>query len=238
MVWIYRILGLIIGWKIVHAFPVAFPKAKLHDSQLSIYYGAPGSGKSTYAAWLAQWYINSGIPVYSNVPIKGCMEIKRSDLGRFAIVDGLVIIDEAGLEFNNRDTGSFTKKSGEIQILEWFKKHRHEGCELVIFSQGFDDMDKKIRTLGTRLYLIRKSLIPNLIVRKTIKKAPKIDETTHQPIDAYDFVPLSAKRIYAPCVWHLFDSFDRMTLPIKLFHVFGQDDYFDVRLYNDLNGIR
>lgn len=228
LLWIF---GVYLVYKIIHWFP-SFNRAKLHPSTLSIYYGAPGSGKTTFAAWLASVYQRSGIPVYSNVPILGCLNIERSDLGRYSVIDGLVIIDEAGLEFNNRNTASFSKSSGEQNLLEWFKKHRHENCEVVVFSQGFDDMDKKIRTLATNLYLIRKSLIPGCIVRKTIRKRPGIDEYTHKPDDLYDIVRFSGKRIWSRSVWHTFDSFDRMDLPVKMFHRYGEDDWEDVDRFN------
>ena len=225
------VLGIYLVYKIFCWFP-CFNRAKLSPSSLSIYYGAPGSGKTTYAAWLASVYLRSGIPVYSNVPIHGCLSINRSDLGKYSVIDGLVIIDEAGVEFNNRNTNSFSKSSGEQALLEWFKKHRHEGCEVVVFSQGFDDMDKKIRTLATNMYLVRRSFIPGCIVRKTIRKRPGIDEYTHKPDDLYDFVRLSGKRIWARSVWGSFDSFDRMQLPVKMFHRFGEDDREDVDRFN------
>lgn len=224
-------IGLFLIIRIIHWLP-SFNRAKLSPSQLSIYYGAPGSGKSTYAAWLASVYRRSNIPVYSNVPIDGCLQIDRTTLGTYQVVDGLVIWDEAGIDWNNRNTNSFSRSSGEQHILEWFKKHRHEGCEVVVFSQGFDDMDKKIRTLATNLYLVRRSLIPGCIVRKTIRKRPGIDEYTHKPDDLYDFVRFSGKRIWARSVWGSFDSFDRMQLPVKMFHVYGEDDYEDVDRFN------
>lgn len=221
------------AFKIFCWWPHSFPRSKLSSSSLSVYYGAPGSGKSTYAAWLADSYMRSGIPVYSNVPILGAMEVTKSDIGQFAITDGLLIIDEVGIEYNNRETGNFTKKSGMEGALEFYKKHRHENVEVVIFSQGFDDMDKKLRTLATRMYLIRKSLIPGLIVRKTIRKKPGIDELTHRPVDMYDFVPFSGKRIIGRSVWHLFDSFDRMNLPMKLFRIYGEEDCLERIEYNN-----
>lgn len=227
------IIFLILLWRIIHWFPVPLPRFKLRSSSLEIYYGAPGSGKSTFAAWLAQYALRSHIPVYSNVPILGCMQVDKEDIGNYSITDGLLIIDEVGIEYNNRETGNFTKKSGMQGALEFYKKHRHENVQIVIFSQGFDDMDKKLRTLATRMYLIRKSLIPGLIVRKTIRKKPGIDDITHKPVDMYDFVPFSGKRILGKSVYHLFDSFDRMNLPIKLFHIYGEDDFEYVDEYNN-----
>ena len=59
------------------------------------------------------------------------------------IAGGRVIIDEAGIEYNNREFKDFSKKS-----LYFYKYHRHYQLAVDVFSQGFDDMDKKIRTLA------------------------------------------------------------------------------------------
>lgn len=90
----------------------------------------------------------------------------------------------------------------------------------MVFSQGFDDMDKIIRTLGTEMYVVRKGLFRTITYRRILKR-PDIDEITHKPDDIYSFQTLSKKRIYAPAVWHAFDSFSRLGLPQKDFEVWG-----------------
>lgn len=219
---IIALLCFYIAYRIYFWFPVNKPKIKLHANRLSVFYGAPGSGKSTLACYYAQRALKAGYDVYSNVPILGCKILKREDIGKVKITDGLVIIDEVGVEYNNRDFKSnFNKSSGGADALEWFKKHRHEGCEVMVFSQGFDDMDSKIRGLGTDYYMVRKSLIPYLVTYKRIRKKPEIDVQTRQPIDAYDYVPFSSKRIAMPPLWAYFDSFDRMELPSKKWSYYG-----------------
>lgn len=172
---------------------------------------------------MARKYLASGIPVYSNVPIVGCFQITKSDLGKFNIPFGLLIWDEVGIDFNNRDFGeTFSKKSGGLKSLEWFKKHRHEQVEVMILSQGFDDMDKKLRDLASDMFIVQHSLLPYFTVARRISKKPKIDtEQTHQPIDFYDYVPFASKRIFNPSVWKFFDSFDRMGLPAKGWNFYG-----------------
>ena len=133
-------LVILIGWQYIYAFlKQRVFKARLVPSRMACYYGAPGVGKTTYAAFLADRYIRSGIPVYSNVPIKGCYKIDRDDVGRYLIENCLILWDEVGVDFNSRNFKSnFTKD----QIKFW-KYHRHERAEVAIFSQGFDDMDNK-----------------------------------------------------------------------------------------------
>ena len=63
-----------------------------------VYFGAPGSGKSTMACRLALQALKQRRKVYSNVEIKNCLELDpRADIGKYEISNGLVIIDEAGI---------------------------------------------------------------------------------------------------------------------------------------------
>lgn len=220
MIFIFLLFYLI--FFIVRALPLRFPKYHISPSRLSIFYGGPGSGKTTLAAYFCRKALLSGIPVYSNVPLLGAYEIKKEDIGQFSITDGLLIIDEAGITYNNRDFKKNFSGASQNAALEWWKKHRHEGVECMVFSQGFDDMDKKIQTLGSHYYIVRRSLIPNMIVYKRISKRPKIDENSHQPVDFYEMVKFSSRRVFMRPLWRFFDSFDRMGLPLKDFPIYGK----------------
>ena len=128
--------------------PQKAARKRLPPQIVSIYFGVPGSGKTTYAAYLARHDIRRGIPVWSNVPITGCYQLDpKTDIGTYMITGGRVIIDEAGIEYNNRDFKDFSRKS-----LYFYKYHRHYQLAIDVFSQGFDDMDKKIRTLAQKLF--------------------------------------------------------------------------------------
>lgn len=190
--------------------------------------GVPGSGKSTIAAYLVKkcnkWnnirkFICKKIfrskkfkdrTAMSNVPIKNSYELVRSDIGNYLIHDSDLIIDEAGLEFGNRDFKSFTKNE-----MKFFKKHRHYRCNIYMFSQGFD-VDLKLRDLCTRLYLVEKSLIPFFIHCKKIKKYVGIDELTGQLVDKYKFC-FGGFYVFAPKTWRMFKTHSIDTLPVKQF---------------------
>lgn len=220
----YIILGVLffyIVWKVVCSLPLSFPKFKLQPSRLDIVYGGPGSGKTTYACFMCRKALASGVPVFSNVPLTGAYELNKSDIGIYHLVPSLVIIDEAGIEYNNRDFANNFK--GGSPSLEWFKKHRHEGCQVVILSQGFDDMDKKLQTLGSHYWIVRHSLIPGFITLRQIRKRPNIDEISHTPVDYYDWQPFSKRRIMMRPLWKYFDSFDKMQLLTKEWSVYGFD---------------
>lgn len=188
------------------------------QNSFSIYFGVPGSGKSTIAAYLAKRYLRKKKNVYSNVPIKGCYEIDaKEDIGTYMIKDGLLIIDEAGIEYNNRDFKEFTKRQ-----LAFYKKHRHYNIDVVIFSQGYDDMDKKLRTLATSMYLVKRSIIPIWVVIKRIKKFIGIDEMTKDIVDQYEFgIPiLDTKWLAAYKLWPMFKTHQREDYPSKEFNIY------------------
>lgn len=178
--------------------------------KMAMYFGVPGSGKTTFAAWYVKQCMKYGIRVFTNVPVQGAYKVERSDIGRYMIRDAVLIIDECSLEYNNRDFKNFERKQNEFYSL-----HRHYCVEPVLLSQGWEDADKRLRTLTQQLYYVRKSLIPGFISRKQIEKIFDIDPQTRQPIDGYRFTPFSWCWIYCPPLWKMFDSFEAPELPEK-----------------------
>jgi len=186
-------------------------KNKLPPQILSIYFGVPGAGKTTFAAWLAKKDLKRGVPVWSNVPISGTYRLDpKCDIGVYMIAEGRVIIDEAGIEYNNRDFKQFSKNA-----LYFYKYHRHYQLAIDVFSQGFDDMDKKIRVLAQKLYVVKRSLLPWFVYRRQIKKRVGINDMTKEIIDEYYFVPWSRKYIFCPPLWRMFNTLAREKYPDK-----------------------
>ena len=137
------------------------------------------------------------------------------------IQDGKLIIDEAGVEFNNRDYKAFPKPA-----IKFFKYHRHYGVSVDVFSQSFEDMDVTIRRLAQNFYVVRKSIIPFCISTKKIYRKIGIDEKTHQLCDWYSFgFPiLDTHLIFCPPLWKMFDSYNTDPLPEKKWNVWGNSD--------------
>lgn len=183
---------------------------------VSIYFGVPGSGKTTFAAWLAKRDLKHGCKVWSNVPIKGCFQMEKSDIGMYNICNGRIIWDETGIDADNRNF----KSNFTIPQVEYLKKHRHYQVAIDCFSQGFDDMDKKLRVLAQRMYVVKRSILPWFVYRRRVKKTFDIDKMTRQPIDAYDFVPFSRKYIFCPPLWKTFNTIERKQLAEKEWSVY------------------
>lgn len=210
---IYRVFLYLILFIIVKFYSMFKYK---RNCNFSTYFGVPGSGKTTVAACLSKHNLKHHIPVYSNVPIKGCYEIVKEDIGKYKIENGLLILDECGTEFDNRNYKSnFTNEQ-----VRWFKKHRHYQVDIACFSQYWNDIDIKLRNLSTSLYLIKPSIIPFFVVRKKIKKYIGINKDTKEIVDEYSFVPFSSFYFYSPSVWKMFKTHDKEELPIKKFNIY------------------
>lgn len=188
-------------------------------NRFDIYFGVPGSGKTTFAAYLAKKRIKRNGLVLSNVNIKGTYEVERSDIGNYMIKDCLLLIDEAGIDYNNRNFADKKEKMSKEEIY-FYKYHRHYNVDIAIFSQGYDDMDKKLRTLATRYYIVKKSILPGFITRKLINKVIGIDDNTKQIIDKYSFAILGTKWIYCPKLWKMFNSTSYKEMPTKEFKMY------------------
>lgn len=186
--------------------------------KLHIYFGLPGSGKSTKAASIVAHNELIGRKTFSNVPISGAYEFSpHEDLGVYHIYDVDMIIDEAGLEYNNRNFKSFTQAE-----TYFFKYHRHYKVNIYLFSQSYDDMDKKIRALCSKLWVVKRSLIPKTVLFIPVLRKVGIDELSHQVVDSYYFNPFpfslfTNKRIFGPFYYNRFNTYSHRDLPFKEF---------------------
>lgn len=222
---------------LIIAFTFKAPKNK---HVLNVYFGVPGSGKTTFAAWLTKQsikespiirycrkhknhftrsilksrYFKRRTDVYSNVPITGAYTLDpKHDIGNYMIENAKVIIDEAGIEYNNRSFKSFP-----AEAIYFYKYHRHYKTSVDVFSQSYDDMDITLRRLAQNFYVVRKSFIPFCVVARRIRRKIGVDEQTHQIMDLFSMgLPiLDTKRIFSPPLWRLFNSYSRKQLPDKV----------------------
>lgn len=181
-----------------------------------VYFGVPGSGKTTLAAKIAYKNAKRGIKTYSNVPIMGTLLISSTDIGKVDISDGDMILDEAAIDFNNRSYKTMPKST-----IEWFKLHRHYGIGTIhVFSQSYEDMDITLRRLQTVMYRLTRTLIPGVFMTRRIGVSIDIDKDTHQIIEHYRWAGLPRFHVGWK-YWSMFDSWAAPALPASDFQSVG-----------------
>lgn len=213
----YILLIIVIIWFVKHF--IVYP-VKVGKAHLTVFFGIPGAGKTTVAAYMARAYNKKKIPVFSNVAIKNTYQIDaQKDIGNFKMSDkpSLLILDEAACEFNNRNY-----KSMPMSVIRYLKYHRHFKQEVLVFSQSYDDFDITIRRLAYNLFLLKRSKIPFCVKLIPIRRSIGINDQTKKPDDEYSLTPwwlgwLYNRRIFAPLVWNDFNSWEQYDLPVKSF---------------------
>lgn len=192
-------------------------------------FGAPGCGKTPYCASLVKKctskksykkrYPNG---VFTNFPCEGAHLLDSADVGMYQLDHCLIILDESGVDFNNRDfkKGLLSDKGR----LDFYKKHRHYHTDIVIVSQGWDEVDKKLRTLCVQYYMLKRSLLPFFTRVKRVIKKCDIDEKTHEPCDFFSFDVFGTSFLFRPRYYRMFDSFECTPLPVKEFPVVDKSE--------------
>lgn len=176
---------------------------------LSYIFGLKGSGKSTL---MSKWMlrdIRNGWTVYTNmddIRIPGVRILKSSELlEHVPEPHSAIYIDEAGLVWDNRSYASF-----ERGFVEYFKLQRKYRNKVIMNSQALD-VDKKIRDLIDRMYLVT-----NLFgcigfvrpIRRTISVLEATGNSESRLAMDLKFEGLLSVRFYfMPSYWCLFDSF-------------------------------
>lgn len=188
---------------------------------VSLYFGLPGCGKTTMLAKLAYDAVRRGKyeNVYTNVAlnIPGVTYIDNDCIGSYELSDCLLLIDEATLFADSRDYKKFSKGR-----LEYFLKHRHRNADIALFTQQWDGVDRKIRTITDRVYYINKGLlfgkwisrcyrIPYDIIIPDPKKSAggeKLGEIIQGYCKPPWIIRIFCLRIYRPRYYPFFDSWE------------------------------
>ena len=192
---------------------------------VSLFFGLPGCGKTTLLASMAYKGVRSKRYkfVYSNVElsIPGVIFIDNSVIGRYDLRDCLILIDEGTLFADSRHHKEFPK-----EVCSYFMLHRHYNADIVIFTQGWDSMDKRIRQITDRVYYVYKTPLMGLIFTRyyripygIIIPDPKKNTGSQlgEIIQGYCkpsfFVRLFSHRIFRPRWYKYFDSWTSVPLP-------------------------
>lgn len=196
-------------------FTIFFDHEELYNfkDEIHIWFGVPGSGKTSMGALIVKSFIKLGYPVLSNVPIRGALRLCEGDLGRYdmSFDDGgcVVIYDEATVNgLDNRDYKAF---SGDLK--RYFSLHRHMTNAVNVFSQGYD-VDKRVRDRASSsgLFELKRTFIPGLIMYKRIKRVMFIKKDDKQYIDGFQYKGLP-RLVWSRSVWGSFDTKDKSLCP-------------------------
>lgn len=124
---------------------------------MTLVFGAVGSGKSTYLAYLAKKYSSRGINVYTNIPLFGLKNvflIDVDDIGSYHCKNGVLLIDEGTLCYHSRDWSKMPSDA-----LSFYCLHRHFRCKIYFFAQSPDSLDKRLRELCQKTLWVHPSLL-------------------------------------------------------------------------------
>lgn len=193
---------------------------------VSLYFGLPGSGKTTLVCYHAIKGLKSGRydNIYSNVRISvpGVTYIDNDCIGSCHLENCLLLIDEATLFADNRAYKDFTKDK-----IEYFLLHRHYNADIILYTQQWDGVDRKIRVITDRVYYVYKTFLTGKWITKYYRipygiiipdhKGAGSSEKLGEIIQGYSkpniFVRLfKTTRIFRPKYYQYFDSWQHKQL--------------------------
>lgn len=194
---------------------------------VALYFGLPGCGKTTLMTSIAYKYARRGKPyknIYCNVRINvpHVTYIDNDCIGKYDLRDCLLLIDEATLFADSRAFKSFS-----YDKLCYFLEHRHFNADIMLFTQQWDGVDRKIRVITDRVYYVFKGKlfghwftsyyrIPYGIIIPDPKKSQggeKLGDIIQGYCKPSFLVRLFCPKLYRPKWYKYFDSFETYYLP-------------------------
>lgn len=192
---------------------------------VSLYFGLPGCGKTTLLVAQAKKALKQKRyeSVYSNIrmAVKDVIYLDNDEIGIYDIRNALILIDEATLFADSRDYKKFPK-----HLIQFFLLHRHYNVDIILFTQQWDSVDKKIRVITDRVYYVYKPILLGMWFTKyyripygIIIPDPKKNDTEKlgEIVQGYCKPPL-IKRLFCgwlfrPKYYKYFDSWECPELP-------------------------
>lgn len=184
-------------------------------------YGLRGTGKTSLAQILATFYNKIGVPVFSNTILAGTYQIETYDLGVYDVSNGVLIIDEAGVDLSNRKILEKSMKGIKEENRKWWKLSRHYGIKtIIILSQAFD-YDVTLRRLCEKHFILNNWSILGLFKNWTritqIWNTIDVNDDHTDIISRLDVVPFFYLWFNRKPSYGLYDSWEAPALPHKDF---------------------
>lgn len=186
---------------------------------VSLFFGLPGSGKTTVLAYLAKKALKDKRykHVYSNVQLMmpGIIYIDNSCIGKYDLSNSLILIDEATLFADSRSYKTFP-----THLIQFFLLHRHYNTDITLFTQQWDGVDRKIRVITDRVYYVYKGFftghwytkyyrIPyGIIIPDKGHSSEKLGEIIQGYCKPPLLVRLFATKVFRPSLYKYFDSWE------------------------------
>lgn len=195
------------------------------EMAVELYFGLPGAGKTTLLCYKAAQAKKSKRykHIYSNVRLKmdGVTYIDNDCIGKYALRECLLLIDEATLFADSRGHKTF-----DMGKITYFLEHRHMRADVILFTQQWDGVDKKIRVITDRVYYVYKGRftgkwftrcyrIPYGIIIPDPKKdgSEKLGEIVQGYCKPNLFVRLFSPWLFRPTYYKYFDSWEEPYFP-------------------------
>lgn len=187
---------------------------------ISAFIGAPGCGKSTALAWVAQratrrpdrpiFISNFKVSdpheyLYTNFPFRGAYQLDYDKLGSYNFHDALILIDEISMYSDSRDYKNFTDA-----LKFFFSQHRKGHVDVIWVSQAYDDSDKKIRNLTTAYFMIEPCYFG---LSRFVSILPFTDIINYKLVSGYRYGKMQYFRTKP--LYQLFDSFSTLRIDMK-----------------------
>lgn len=140
--------------------------------------GLPGVGKSLILSWIAHRYcsrkplnvhgfsfstFDGYEKLYTNFPFEGAYKLDFEKLGFAQYEKCLMLCDEIQLFADSRNFKTFGDN-----LTEWFTTHRHDRVDFVYCTQDYSMVDKRIRSVTDRIYLLDRVAFGLLRVREIV----------------------------------------------------------------------
>lgn len=173
-----------------------------NDKVVSLILGSPGSGKSTFIAKLVFEANKKDIPVYCNYPVKGTYMINVDDMYRYNLGKAVLIIDEAGLNYNSRNIKSLT-----LPIYHWLMTTRHRDTQIFFAVQSWKRVDIVLRELATEIILCSKFFFGFTLYSCYNSKTTLIENHEGYALEFQEvFQRVKTWLFHRPKYYHMFDT--------------------------------